>query len=113
MKAILALIVIYIGAFLIATQGSSQNTATPAKQAATTQTASIDPTKEADIRSLMELVGARDSVQDLATRGADQSDHGGDRGEDVRRAGDRRDLGGRARVDAGPPAVPGGLVPGL
>lgn len=72
MKAVLALIVIYIGAFLIATQGSSQNTGTPAKQGVTTQTASIDPTKEADIRSLMELVGARDSLQDLATRGAEQ-----------------------------------------
>ena len=72
MKAVLALIVIYIGAFLIATQGSSQNTAPPAKQGAAAQTASIDPTKEADIRSLMELVGARDSLQELASRGVEQ-----------------------------------------
>jgi hypothetical protein len=72
MKAVLALILIYIVAFLIATQGSSQSTAPPAKQAATAQTTSIDPTKEADIRSLMELVGARDSLQDVATRGAEQ-----------------------------------------
>ena len=72
MKAVLALIVIYIGAFLIATQGASQNTVQPARQDATAQTASIDPTKEADIRSLMELVGARDSLQEAATRGADQ-----------------------------------------
>jgi len=72
MKAVLALIVIYIGAFLIATQGSSQNTTQPAKQGVAAQTASIDPTKEADIRSLMELVGARDSLQELAARGAEQ-----------------------------------------
>jgi uncharacterized protein len=72
MKAVLALIVIYIGAFLIATQGASQNTVQPARQDATAQTASIDPTKEADIRSLMELVGAHDSLQEAAARGADQ-----------------------------------------
>jgi hypothetical protein len=72
MKAVLALIVIYIGAFLIATQGASQNTVQPARQDATAQTPSIDPTKEADIRSLMELVGAHDSLQEAAARGADQ-----------------------------------------
>jgi hypothetical protein len=72
MKAVLALIVIYIGAFLIATQGASQNTVQPARQDAVAQRASIDPAKEADIRSLMELVGARESLQEAATRGADQ-----------------------------------------
>jgi hypothetical protein len=72
MKAVLALIVIYIGAFLIATQGSSQNTTQPAKQGVAAQTASIDPTKQAVLRSLMELVGARDSLQELASRGAEQ-----------------------------------------
>jgi hypothetical protein len=72
MKAVLALIVIYIGAFLIATQGASQNTAPPARQDTATQSASVDPTKEADIRSLMELVGARDSLQEVASRGAEQ-----------------------------------------
>jgi hypothetical protein len=72
MKAVLALIVIYIGAFLIATQGASQNTVQPARQDAATQSASVDPPKEADIRSLMELVGARDSLQEVASRGAEQ-----------------------------------------
>ena len=72
MKAVLALIVIYIGAFLIATQGASQNTVQPARQDTSAQSASVDPTKEADIRSLMELVGARDSLQEVATRGAEQ-----------------------------------------
>lgn len=72
MKAVLALIVIYIGAFLIATQGASQNTAQAAKQDASAPSASVDPSKEADIRSLMELVGARDSLQEFSARGADQ-----------------------------------------
>ena len=72
MKAVLALIVIYIGAFLIATQGASQNTVQPARQDTSAQSASVDPTKEADIRSLMELVGARDSLQEVASRGAEQ-----------------------------------------
>jgi hypothetical protein len=72
MKAVLALIVIYIGAFLIATQGASQNTAPPGRQDTATQSASVDPTKEADIHSLMELVGARDSLQEVASRGAEQ-----------------------------------------
>jgi len=72
MKAVLALIIIYIGAFLIATQGASQNTVQPARQDTVAQNASIDPVKEADIRALMELVGARDSFQEVANRGADQ-----------------------------------------
>lgn len=72
MKAVLALIVIYIGAFLIATQGASQNTVQPTRQDSATQSSSVDPTKEADIRSLMELVGARDSMQEVASRGAEQ-----------------------------------------
>jgi hypothetical protein len=72
MKAVLALIVIYIGAFLIATQGASQNTAPPARQDTATQSQSFDPTKEADIRSLVELVGARDFLQEVASRGTEQ-----------------------------------------
>jgi hypothetical protein len=63
--------VIYVGAFLIATQGASQNTVQPARQGFSAP-ASIDPVKETDIRSLMELVGARDSLQDMADRNADQ-----------------------------------------
>jgi uncharacterized protein len=76
MKAALVLVLIYIGAFLIAIQGASQSP-TQAQQAqnsvSTQQTAHVlDPAKEADIHALLELVGTRDSVQDAATRGVEQ-----------------------------------------
>jgi hypothetical protein len=80
MKAVLALITIYIGTFFVVIQGASQNPvqaaqdakASPAKTAAA-QVNSIDPAKEADIRSLMELVGVRDMVQDGANAAIEQS----------------------------------------
>jgi len=73
MKAILALAILYVGTFFLVIQGASQNSAQASPQSAapaqanasSSQTgASIDPAKEADIRSLMELAGARDLVQD-------------------------------------------------
>lgn len=81
MKAVLALVLIYIGTFFLVIQGASQN---PAQAAAPNGTAaqdatpagqgkSIDAVKEADIRSLMELVGARDLVQDGAENAVEQS----------------------------------------
>jgi hypothetical protein len=75
MKALLALIIIYIGTFFLVLQGSSQNSAQAAPQNATSaqSTSSIDPVKEADIRSLMELVGVRDMVQDGANNAIEQS----------------------------------------
>lgn len=73
MKAVLVLVIIYIGAFLIAIQGVSQSPAQAQSVTASPQTApSIDPAKEADIRSLLELVGTRDAVEDAALRGAEQ-----------------------------------------
>lgn len=73
MKAVLVLVLIYIGAFLIAIQGASQSPAHGPNVAAAPQAAgTIDPVKEADIRSLLELVGTRDAVQDAASRGAEQ-----------------------------------------
>lgn len=73
MKAVLVLVIIYIGAFLIAIQGVSQSPAQAQNVTASPQTApSIDPAKEADIRSLLELVGTRDAVEDAALRGAEQ-----------------------------------------
>lgn len=76
MKAVLALIVIYIGTFLVAIQGSSQNSAQAAQNPAARQSAAatkpMDPVKEADIRALMELVGARDLVQDSLTTSSEQ-----------------------------------------
>lgn len=82
MKAVLALIVIYVGTFFLVIQGASQNSVQASQQneAAAQQTtappktaSSIDPAKEADIRSLMELVGARDLVQDGTNTAVEQS----------------------------------------
>lgn len=73
MKAVLALAILYVAMFFLAIQGASQNNAQAASQGAVARAqGGIDPVKEADIRSLMELVGARDTMQDFAARGADQ-----------------------------------------
>jgi hypothetical protein len=73
MKAVLALVIIYVAMFFLAIQGASQNSAQAALHGNAGQAArSIDPAKEADIRSLMELVGAHDAMQDFAAHGADQ-----------------------------------------
>jgi hypothetical protein len=73
MKAVLALIILYVAMFFLAIQGASQNSVSAAPQNGVGPTAhSLDPAKEADIRSLMELVGARDALQDFAAHGADQ-----------------------------------------
>jgi hypothetical protein len=67
MKAVLALVIIYVAMFFLAIQGASQNSAQALPQGSAGQAGhSIDPAKEADIRSLMELVGARDAMQDFA-----------------------------------------------
>lgn len=79
MKAVLALIIIYVGTFFVAIQGASQNPVQAAPQSAATQDNgtptqgnSIDPAKDADIRSLMELLGVRDSVQEATAKGIEQ-----------------------------------------
>jgi len=78
MKALVALIVIYIGTFFLVIQGSSQNSVQASQQglqnnASAQSKTNIDRVKEADIRSLMELVGARDMVQDGADNAVGQS----------------------------------------
>jgi hypothetical protein len=81
MKALLALIVIYIGTFFVVIQGSSQNSVNAAPQASASapgmasaqSNVNIDPLKEADIRSLMELLGARDMVADGANNAIEQA----------------------------------------
>jgi hypothetical protein len=82
MKAVLALVLIYIGTFFLVIQGASQDSVQAARQGANSAKGSaapqqtnppIDPAKEADIRSLMELVGARDLVQDGASTAIEQS----------------------------------------
>jgi hypothetical protein len=80
MKAVLALIVIYVGTFLVAIQGASQNSvkaatqesSAPQSSPSSSQAKVIDPVKGADIRSLIELVGARDQVQDSINNSAEQ-----------------------------------------
>jgi len=78
MKAAIALIVIYIGTFLVAIQGGTVAGVQAAPQnisgvpAASSSIPAIDPAKEADIRALLELVGARDMVQDSMTHSAEQ-----------------------------------------
>jgi hypothetical protein len=74
MKAVLALVIIYIGTFLVAIQGASQNPVEAAPQSASPAqaTPAIDPAKEADIRSLMELIGTRDAIQESTGKGIEQ-----------------------------------------
>jgi uncharacterized protein len=80
MKAVLALIIIYVGTFFVAIHGASQNEvqasphspATAQENSGQNQAKPIDPVKDADIRSLLELVGARDQVQDGLNNAAEQ-----------------------------------------
>lgn len=79
MKAVLALVIIYVGTFFLAIQGASQNPVSAATQSAaaqdqasTAQAKPIDPVKDADIRSLMELIGAHDQVRDAVSNFGDQ-----------------------------------------
>lgn len=72
MKAVLALAIIYLGTFLVVIQGASQNSGASKQGVAAQASGSIDPAKEADIRSLMELLGVRDLVLDSTAKGVDQ-----------------------------------------
>lgn len=76
MKAVLALVMIYLAMFFVAIQGGSPFPVQAAAQNAAKQSATagprIDPAKDADIRALIELVGARDQIQDSVTTSAEQ-----------------------------------------
>jgi hypothetical protein len=77
MKAALALLIIYVGAFLVAIQGGSSTSVEAAGQTAAGKNAgvsasTIDPAKESDIRALLELAGAHDQIQDSVTNSAEQ-----------------------------------------
>jgi hypothetical protein len=78
MKAVLALIVIYVGMFFVAIQGGSPGSVQAAPQSAankqilTSTMKPVDPAKDADIRALLDLVGARDQVQDSVRLTAEQ-----------------------------------------
>jgi uncharacterized protein len=72
MKAVLALIAIYVAAFVIATQGGSQN---PVQASAPDTAASakpIDPVKQTDLSSLLEFVGAKEQQQNAASESISQ-----------------------------------------
>src|SRR6267142_1661360 len=75
MKAVLALVIIYVGTFFLVIQGASQNPvqASPQSNSSAAPSNTMDATKEEDIRSLMELVGARDMVHDGASNAIEQS----------------------------------------
>lgn len=78
MKAVLALIVIYIGAFFLAIQGTSSSSVEAAQQSpvaaqsASAKQVTVDPAKAADIHALLDLVGARDQVQESVNLTAEQ-----------------------------------------
>jgi hypothetical protein len=80
MKAVLALVLLYVGTFLVVIQSASQSPVQASPQSAASaqdnpaqgQAKSIDPVKESDIRALMELVGVRDQVQDGVSASAEQ-----------------------------------------
>jgi uncharacterized protein len=77
MKAALALVIIYVGMFFVAIQGGSPGSVQAAAQSPTdkqtsAKATSIDPVKDSDIRALLELVGARDQVQDSVRQTAEQ-----------------------------------------
>jgi hypothetical protein len=71
MKALLVLVIIYVGAFLIATQGASQSAVEASASGhgpGATAEIRIDAGKRADIRSLMDVVGARDAMRQATAR---------------------------------------------
>jgi len=77
MKAAIALILIYVGTFLVAIQGGSSTAVQAASQSAASKpsaslASSIDPAKDADIRALLELIGARDQFQESVNLIGDQ-----------------------------------------
>jgi hypothetical protein len=77
MKAAIALILIYVGTFLVAIQSGSSTAVQAATQSAAGKQGappanSIDPAKDADIRSLLELIGFRDQVQENVNLIAEQ-----------------------------------------
>jgi hypothetical protein len=80
MKAVLGLFIIYVGTFFLAIQGASQNPVQAAPQSATalqdngaqTPAKPMDPAKDADIRSLMELLGVRDALEEATTKSTEQ-----------------------------------------
>jgi hypothetical protein len=74
MKALLALIAIYVATFIIASQGASQNPvqASQPSDIATVAPKAIDPIKAADLRSLLESAGVKEQLKIAANDSAAQ-----------------------------------------
>jgi hypothetical protein len=80
MKAVLALIIIYVGTFFVAIQGASQASMQASEQNGASQNVGdpaqrklVDPVKDSDLRSLMELIGVKDQVQDSIKNSSEQN----------------------------------------
>ena len=79
MKAVLALVILYVGTFLVVIAGPSQSaqqgkpdSAAQDQQVKSSAAAPMDPAKEAAIRSLLELNGASDLIEDAALKSGGQ-----------------------------------------
>jgi len=72
MKAVLALILIYIGNIFGCHPGRFQFVVEASGQAGTQGNSVVDPAKMKDIRSLLELVGARDAIEESASAATEQ-----------------------------------------
>ena len=72
MKAVLALIAIYVAAFVIATQGGSQNPVQASSPDTAASSKPIDPVKQTDLSSLLEFVGAKEQQQNAASESISQ-----------------------------------------
>lgn len=74
MKAVFALIAIYVATFIIATQGASQNPvqASAPSDNIVASSKSIDPAKAADLRTLLEFTGAKEQLKAVAIDSAAQ-----------------------------------------
>ncbi len=75
MKAVLALVILYVGTFLVAIAATSQalpqekqDSAAQSQQTKPPAGPPIDPAKEADIRALLELSGTGDLLADLGPK---------------------------------------------
>lgn len=74
MKAAVALVILYVGTFFLVVVSASQSPQAAKQQTAGVQgqRSAVDPAKEADIRSLMELVGAKETIDDAVNAAAEQ-----------------------------------------
>jgi len=72
MKAVLALIAIYVAAFVIATQGGSQNPVQASAPDTAASSKPIDPVKQTDLSSLLDFVGAKEQQQSAASESITQ-----------------------------------------